>query len=188
MTVGWKRSGAAAVVVAAGLMGIRPAVGDCCRVQRVAKVRAVQKVQVVELVPANVFYFVGAPIRQAALVQQQIRTDPLYEEFRAFREFQALKAQASAKADADPPPKADSASPEPPHAPTRGGVLAASCIKCHGGPEPKGGLDLSLPLTQALKGRIAQQVWLGKMPPEKPLGNEQAAKLFDELFKNGEDE
>ena len=190
MTVGKGAWIAAAVaVVSAGLVGIRSAESFDCRrnlcVQKVQKVQVVQKVQAVELVPANVFYFVGAPIRQAAIVQQQMHTDPLWEEFQQFQKFKAFSAQADAKAGTAPPPTAGSVGPEPRE--SKGSVLAATCMRCHGGEDPQGGLDLSLPLTSALKGEIAKQVWLGKMPPEKPLNNEQAAKLFDELFK-GESE
>lgn len=55
-------------------------------------------------------------------------------------------------------------------------LMAKSCVSCHGGAKPKGGVDLSGPLTTATKLRAANVVRTGEMPP-KP-----AAQLSDDEF------
>lgn len=70
----------------------------------------------------QVSYFVGAPVRLEALVQQALRADPQYEEFRQWK----LRA-----------PQREAIKVEPTYP-----MLAAKCARCHSGDQPKGGVTL----------------------------------------------
>lgn len=71
----------------------------------------------------QVSYFVGAPIRVEALVQQALRADPEYQAFQRWK-LQGPEAQReSLKVETYP-------------------LLAAKCAKCHSGDQPKGGVTL----------------------------------------------
>lgn len=59
--------------------------------------------------------------------------------------------------------------------------LQKSCVSCHSGASPKKGIDLSGPIDDALARKASRQVLLGKMPPGKPLGPEDAGKVLEEL-------
>lgn len=100
-------------------------------------------------------FFVGYPIRVAAMVEAEKRADPDYAEFQAFKAWQA---QQQAPTQAAPVPAEALAQ----QAPTQ---LAASCVRCHSGKEPRGSLDLSSSIdAEALK-KIRAKLLAGKMPP-----------------------
>lgn len=116
-------------------------------------------------------YFVGAPVRQEALAQKAITSDPEYQEFLEFKEWKASRGLQT------PPDIHDERLPLA--APT---VVSTMCIKCHSGEEPKGDLRLDVSLTDDVKLKAMRMVWAGKMPPTAPLNNEQAAQMFEELL------
>lgn len=70
----------------------------------------------------QVSYFVGAPVRLEALVQQALRADPQYEEFQKWK----LRA-----------PQREAIKVEPTYP-----LLQAKCARCHSGDQPKGGVTL----------------------------------------------
>lgn len=62
-------------------------------------------------------------------------------------------------------------------------AAAASCVKCHSGPEPKGGYTLAATPTAADKALIAEKVLDGSMPPRAGLTKEQRRATVAELVK-----
>ena len=78
----------------------------------------------------QVSYFVGAPVRLEALVQQALRADPQYEEFRRWK-LQGPQAQR------EPHPAREAIKVEPTYP-----QLQAKCARCHSGDQPKGGVTL----------------------------------------------
>jgi mono/diheme cytochrome c family protein len=125
------------------------------------------------------FYFVGAPIRAAAIVEAEKRSDPDYQEFlqfKALREewgaFQAWQAQTV--------PEGALAQQQ--------SAFKQSCVRCHSGDEPKGGLDLTqAPLSPATVKAIKERLTESLMPPrDSPEGKnftpEQAGAIVSEAI------
>jgi len=146
--------------------------GRCFSRQRVV-VRQ-QAVDVVQFVPVNYYYFVGAPLRQAAVAEYSVKQDPLWQEFQEFKKWKEGQGQEQ------PDPAAN---PE-------ASIMAVACVRCHGGAKTAAGLDFTQPLTVALKHKMMQKVWHDEMPVKaagdehvpNPLTAEQKAQLFDELL------
>lgn len=145
----------ASVVVA----GLATDLSAACRKAVVTKV-VVEQVAAVQYVPVLVptyalSYQPPAPLREAVTEE-----DPLVREVRLLRE--ELRAARGL------PEKI----PEP-QTVTLGRLLAAKCIKCHAGPEPKAGLLLvdakgNLPvLSVAERQRIVRRVSARSMPPKE---------------------
>jgi hypothetical protein len=151
-----------------------------CGLRKCAFVKHVAVQQVVAY--PQVSYFVGAPIRVEALVQQALRTDPDYEAFQKFRQWQSM-TDASRVATAPPAgqgtQESSDTSPEP--AP----LLAQSCSKCHSGATPKAGLiiDGHTPLTAEQALHAMRRIQAGEMPPKVLLSPEEAGAAFSELLE-----
>lgn len=114
------------------------------------------------------YYFVGRPIREKALVQKAVEDDPLWQEFQEFKRWRETQSQ------------------RPPVMEQQTGVLQDTCLKCHSGDEPKGGLDMTGELDAGTKLQMMTKVWRGEMPPNAPLPDDQAAELFNQLLGEGE--
>ena len=121
--------------------------------------------------PYAVNYFVGAPIRVEAIVQQALRADPQWQEFQQFKEWQALQAHP-----AEATPQAVSAS-----------LIAAKCASCHSGPKPAKGLVLDGETAVTCEQKLAamKAVRDGVMPPPNKaaaLSPEEKGDLLSELL------
>lgn len=134
----------------------------------------VQQVLAAPVIYPQVNYFVGAPIRVEAIVQQALRNDPEYAAFQQFKLWRQGQPSALHK-------PADSI-PEPIPA----SLLVAKCGACHGGDAPKKGLVLDgitkLSCQQALL--CMQRINAGTMPPKDhpQLTPEEKGDLFQELL------
>lgn len=118
---------------------------------------------------ANVYYFVGAPLRQAAVAEKTLRDDPQYQEFLRFKAWQESQAQANQASNERTAP---SSSP-----------IAAHCGRCHGGASPKGGFFLdgqgvsASDITKSLR-----KVAAGEMPPNSELTPQEKGELMQALL------
>lgn len=119
------------------------------------------------------FYFVGQPIRAAAILEAEKRTDPNWQLFLQFQQLIAANPQIVQQlATAATQQEQQQAAQEQPQS-----QLAASCARCHGGAEPKGGLPLdgsriiSADELRSIKEHLAN----GTMPPKDSA----EAKTFD---------
>lgn len=120
------------------------------------------------------FYFVGQPVRAAAILEAEKRADPNYQLFLQFQSLIAANPQivqqlATAATQQEQQQQAAQEQPQ--------SQLAASCARCHGGAEPKGGLPLdgsriiSADELRSIKEHLAN----GTMPPKDSA----EAKTFD---------
>lgn len=131
------------------------------------------------------YYFVGQPLRAAAIVEAEKRSDPDYQsflqykqfksEFEAFQQYQKLQAAQSP------------AQPQAVQAPAS--QMVTSCARCHSGAEPKGGLvlDGKTPLAPDALKSIRTKLAKGEMPPAgspeaKATTNEQAGAILLEAI------
>lgn len=107
---------------------------------------------------AQVYYYVGANIRTAAILEAEKAADPEWRQFQEFKRFreewEAFKQQQSQQ----PPPGAQAQ-----QAPQT--QIQASCVRCHSGAEPKGGRDFSGLLSADDLKAIKEILPSGKMPP-----------------------
>jgi hypothetical protein len=127
------------------------------------------------------FYFVGQPVRIAALVEAELRRDPDYLLFRQFQERRSefeefLKGKDGAK------PPSEAAAPQ-------GNIgLAATvvrrCASCHSGAAPEGGLflDGSRQLSASQVTAAQRRVLSGEMPPSEPLSPEEIGNVLQDLL------
>lgn len=129
--------------------------------------------------PAQVFYFVGQPLRADAVLQHERERDPDYQqfaEFKRFLEFQRAVAetpQANAKAEATAKPNYQ--------------ILRAKCAECHNAANSAGGFDLSGdgPLDADQKSAVMRSVLSGEMPKNRqPLTAQELGELVNSLFLN----
>lgn len=109
------------------------------------------------------YYFVGAPIRAEAIVEAEMKSDPEYQDFLDFKAWKAGKQAPPAVPDGALAAKAT--------------VIDARCIRCHSGPEPKGGHDFTTISPDELK-LIKEILPTGAMPPPK---SEEAKGFTNEL-------
>lgn len=126
------------------------------------------------------YYFVGQPIRSAAIVEAEKRADPDYQsflqykqfksEFEAFQQYQKLQAAPQAAA-------------------VQQSQMATSCARCHSGDSPKGGLvlDGKTPIAADALKSIRAKLAKGEMPPagspeQKATTNEQAGAILLEAI------
>lgn len=127
----------------------------------------------------QVSYFVGQNVRIEALVQQALRTDPDYEAFQKFRQWQAMTQDATGTA--PPAGQVNNAGETPAPAP----LLSARCAQCHSGATPKAGLiiDGQTPLTSEQAIHAMRRITAGEMPPKGALSPEEAGAAFTELLE-----
>lgn len=153
--------------------------GNRCVFHKQAVVQQVITPQVYYGAP-QVSYFVGQEVRVEALVQQALRTDPDYQAFQQFRQWQALTDQG---ATAPPAPAGQVSKSDSNPAPAP--LLAARCASCHGGATPKAGLiiDGTAPLTAEQAIHAMRKITAGEMPPKSPLSPEEAGAAFTELLE-----
>lgn len=138
--------------------------GDLCHQKRAVVVQQPVAYQ-------QVYYFVGAPLRQQAVVQKQLADDPLYQEF---LQFKAWKEQTQKQPVAVDAPEAKT-------------PITAHCGRCHGGASPKGGFFLdgqNVPASDITK--ALRQIADGSMPPDRELTAEEKGALMQALL-NSED-
>ena len=123
----------------------------------------------------QVSYFVGQEVRVEALVQQALRTNPDYEAFQKFRQWQSLTNGTA-------PPAGQVSNSEPSSEPAP--ILAAKCAQCHSGATPKAGLviDGQTPLTAEQAIHAMREITAGEMPPKSPLSPDEAGAAFSELL------
>lgn len=128
----------------------------------------------------QISYFVGQEVRVEALVQQALRTDPDYEAFQKFRQWQAMTEQGLAGT-APPAGQVNNAGETPAPAP----LLSAKCASCHGGATPKAGLiiDGTAPLTAEQAIYAMRKIASGEMPPKGALSPDEAGAAFSELLE-----
>lgn len=144
----------------------------------------------------NVFYFVGAPLRAAAIVEHEKQSDPEwveFQEFKRWRKWMAEKGDKPEQGDSQPPaePQADYPAEElPPTEPAESFILQ-SCARCHTGANPKGGLLLDSQealdsLSAESKLLAMQRVMAGSMPPKSNLSPEVKGDIIQEFLQEGE--
>lgn len=141
--------------------------GNRCALKQVQAVVA----QPIYAQPYAVNYFVGAPIRVEAIVQQALRADPQWQEFQQFKQWQTLRAhepQATSQAVAS-------------------SLIAANCASCHSGAKPAKGLVLDGETAVTCEQKLAamKAVRDGKMPPPNKaaaLSPEAKGDLLSELL------
>lgn len=114
---------------------------------------------------AEVYYFVGQPLRIKALVELEQAEE--YAEFKRWKQKQDIKHTEEI----------------PPAAPTSKSLVTQTCAKCHSGATPKAQLsftqDTFLSLDQFKKARNA--VLSGEMPKGQKLTEEEKALVVSEL-------
>ncbi len=112
------------------------------------------------------FFLVGSEIRAAALVENHLRNDPLYQEF--------LKWRAEQQGDNSSGQGASATAP----------TVRALCSKCHSGEEPKAGLtiDGDTPMTAELITASIRAISRGKMPKNMAITSNLKSKLYSELL------
>lgn len=169
---------AAAFALADLSFGDQCATGTCRNVVHKAAVVHHQQAYVAPVVSQNVYYFVGAPVRAEALIEEAKLADPDYQEFLQFKEW---RARIHDQQPADDLPPAEPSPEEPPRFSSTDSVINTSCISCHSGETPKGNLDVTKPLDEGAKWRMFMRAAQGDMPPAKPLDNEQLRELLIEL-------
>lgn len=119
---------------------------------------------------ANVYYFVGAPLRQAAVAEKTLRDDPQYQEFLRFKAWQESQKQQTQAAPVETLPRVSS-------------PITVHCGRCHGGTAPKGGFfmdgtDVSASdITKSLR-----KVAAGEMPPDRELTPQEKGALMQALL------
>lgn len=151
--------------------------GNRCAFKQVQAVH-VQQV-VAPLVYPQVNYFVGAPIRVEAIVQQALRADPGYAEYQKFKAWQAGQSQQQAKPEAPMP-----SLPVEPQPATQFAMLTAKCSQCHSGDSPKKGLllDGTAKLTCEQMAKAMKAIQSGTMPPKAKLTPEESGYIFQDLL------
>jgi len=129
-------------------------------------------VQQPEVAYQQVYYFVGAPLRQAAVVEKSVKDDPLYQEF---LEFKAWKEQQK-----ESPPGGELRGQTP---------VAAYCGRCHGGSAPKASFFLDGQNTSAESiTKALRQIADGSMPPDRELTAQEKGVLMQALLDSEERE
>ncbi len=115
------------------------------------------------------FYFVGQPLRIAALWEAEKRADPDYQRF---LQFQSLRGQAEPA----PSPAASASG--------AAAILIRRCAACHGGAAPQGGLRLDgkTPLTAAQVTNAQRRVLRREMPPAEPLSEVEIGQALPALL------
>jgi hypothetical protein len=128
------------------------------------------------------FYFVGQPVRIAALVEAELRSDPEYRRFLDFKERQRefeefLKSQAGAK----PAREAPGGSVD---RPSTAAAVVRRCASCHGGTAPEGGLFLDgrHELSASQITAAQRRVLAGEMPPSETLSPEEIGNVLQDLL------
>lgn len=127
---------------------------------------------------AQVFYFVGQPIRAEAVVQHARERDPDYQQFAEFKRF--LEFQRATREEAQKQPEQAKAD-----AKSNNKILAAKCAECHNAKNSGGGIDLSgaVPLDADAKAAIMSSVLSGRMPQNRePLTAQELGELVNSLF------
>ncbi len=122
------------------------------------------------------FYFVGQPVRVAALVEAEKRADPDYQRFLEWQRFRRQAAPLS-------PSPATTTDDDAP-ASNFSAVLARRCAACHGGAAPQGGLRLDgqAPLTAAQVTDAQRRVLRQEMPPAEPLSEVEIGEALQALL------
>lgn len=124
---------------------------------------------VAQYVAPVVNYFIGAPLRAAAIVEAEKRTDPEWSEFQQYKAFkETLRQEQQAEQE-----------PEPPQS-----IIVQTCAKCHSGPTPKGELllDGSVPLSGDQTVMSMRRVRDGSMPPKSTLSPEVVGDIISEFL------
>lgn len=126
----------------------------------------------------NVYYGVGQAVQLRALLQQELRGDSEYQQFRAWKAAKQLKQQQyeqeqsrreyEAQQQAHTPPPAPK--PEPQRKPVA--TVAEKCAGCHGTATPKGNYYLDGVTGMDDVSQAIENVMTGKMPP-KAIDGEQ---------------
>ena len=161
--------------------------GDECRTVFRASEFHVAEAELL-LLPQSVNYFVGAPVRVEALVQRALAADPEYRAYRQFKVWQAAQAATQRAASVDRPTPAAAvrdlaAEPLDPAVFARP-LIRANCIRCHAGEKPKGGFDLSGPLSAKQIVEAQRKVYSREMPPAKAgvLSTAEQSAILRELL------
>lgn len=135
-----------AILISAAACG-----GGVCQQAVVVRQKAVYAAPYVApyVVAPQVSYFVGAAIRESAIVQQQLNQDPDYKDFLAFKAWKQQQAEA-----------------EQPQAMEQNAVQQ-QCAMCHGTAEPKGGfyMDGSPGMSAEAITKAIRMIASDKMPP-----------------------
>lgn len=159
--------------------------GNRCVFHKQAIVQQVVTPQVYYGAP-QISYFVGQEVRIDAAIQQALRTDPDYQAFQKFRQWQAMTqpntSQGANGAGLHPGAGAERATEAPAPLST---TLAAKCAACHSGATPKAGLiiDGTTPLTCEQALHAMRKITSGEMPPKVPLSPDEAGAAFSELLE-----
>lgn len=184
--------GAAAGLLASAMPSAVVA-GGCaaCSVCKVKAVRVVKKAVVPQQVINNsvAYYFVGAPVREAAIAEAMAReafalvgeqTQKVTETRTTFSAQQArqegrcaceqCKCHASAE---DPPPQFSRVA---------GSAVLNACGRCHSGDDPKAGLSLAGELSAETRLAAIRKVTTQEMPPDKEITKEEASAVIAELL------
>jgi hypothetical protein len=128
------------------------------------------------------FYFVGQPVRIAALVEAELRSDPEYRLFLEYKEQQSEFAEFLKKDGSAKPASKES----------RGSVglrdsapvVVRRCASCHSGAAPEGGLFLDgrQELSASQITAAQRRVLAGEMPPAETLSAEEVGKVLQDLL------
>ena len=127
---------------------------------------------------AQVFYFVGQPIRADAVVQHARDRDPDYQQFAEFKRFLEFQRATREEAQQQAAPVAAKSDYK---------ILAAKCAECHNSQKSGGGFDLSgsVPLDADTKAAVMSSVLSGRMPQNRePLTAQELGELVNSLFLN----
>lgn len=131
--------------------------------------------------PAQVLYFVGAPLRVQSLVEHAQRTDPAYAEF---LEFKALKAGKHVQQHSNQQAMTAEGESMPPPNPESQSLVQQHCAKCHGTATPEAGYFIDgqpgMRATDVLAALRA--ISNDKMPKDHKLTREQKNLLLKELL------
>lgn len=133
---------------------------------------------------AQVFYFVGQPIRAEAVLQYERNRDPDYQQFAEFKRF--LEFQRATREESQQKPAQANAQDQGP-AKSNNKILSAKCAECHNSKNSGGGFDLSgaVPLDADTKAAVMSSVLSGRMPQNRePLTAQELGELVNSLFLN----
>jgi mono/diheme cytochrome c family protein len=173
-----KKLAALCLCALAALALIPPADAGCRRVVHQQAV-VVEQVAVVQPVIATAFLAVPVPVYPvygATYGQGDVAA-----EVRALRQtIERLSAPQTPAAKVPPAamPRADDASVPPLAVSAAPKVISATCLRCHGPTNPKGGVSLAGDVPQLVKLKAFRAVALGKMPPNGPaVSDEDLAAL-----------
>lgn len=119
------------------------------------------------VVQPQVLYLVGADLRIAAAIQQQLQADPQYQQFLQWKSSQVGTAAGGS----------------PPQVPISAPTVRAVCGRCHSGPEPKDGLTIDgSPMAADLITQSIRSIVAGRMPKQSQLSPEMKSTLYTELL------